>query len=88
MATDGDSPLPLALLGKATAGVSMSHDPLAETTAVSLLEPSEIENACLLAIGLLGPSNFGLSMGDDDEFFAAWTLGPKVPLVQDFFNTQ
>ncbi|GFW94568.1 putative LOC100569746 [Trichonephila clavipes] len=52
-ATDGDSPLPLALFVEATAVVGMSYAPLVKATAVSLLEPSEIANAYLLAIGLL-----------------------------------
>ncbi|GFU37419.1 hypothetical protein TNCV_4273811 [Trichonephila clavipes] len=52
-ATDGDSPLALALLVKATTGIGMSHALLVEVTAVSLLEPSEIANVYLLAIGFL-----------------------------------
>ncbi|GFY77334.1 hypothetical protein TNIN_12521 [Trichonephila inaurata madagascariensis] len=50
---DGDSPLPLALLVEQTTGVGMSRAPLVEATAVSLREPPEIPNACLLAIRLL-----------------------------------
>ncbi|GFW47491.1 hypothetical protein TNCV_2437101 [Trichonephila clavipes] len=52
-ATNGDSPLPLALLVEATAGVDVSYDSLVEATTVSLLEPSKMENACSrIACGL------------------------------------
>ncbi|GFY50025.1 hypothetical protein TNIN_351951 [Trichonephila inaurata madagascariensis] len=52
-ATDGDSPLQLALLMEATAGVGMSHAQFVEATSVTLLEPSETVNARLIATGLL-----------------------------------